>query len=64
MQKTENVLLTMIHDFFLIYLPNRRKCSPHTIQAYRTAVEQLVDATVPDSFDDDTLKRLYKEHQR
>ncbi|MBR2913257.1 MAG: tyrosine-type recombinase/integrase [Oscillospiraceae bacterium] len=43
MQKTENVLLTMIHDFFLIYLPNRRKCSPHTIQAYRTAVEQLVD---------------------
>lgn len=43
MQKTENTLLTMIHDFFLIYLPKRRKSSPNTVQAYRTAVEQLMD---------------------
>ncbi len=46
MQKNENILLTMIHDFFLIYLPSRRKCSPHTIQTYRTAIEQLMDYAV------------------
>ena len=43
MQKSENRLLTMIHDFFLIYLPSQRKSSPHTVKAYQTAVEQLMD---------------------
>ena len=43
MQKSENRLLTMIHDFFLIYLPSQRKSSPHTAKAYQTAVEQLMD---------------------
>lgn len=43
MQKSENILLTMIHDFFLVYLPIQRKCSPYTVKTYRTAVEQLVD---------------------
>ncbi len=43
MQKPENRLLTVIHDFFLIYLPSQRKSSPHTVKAYQTAVEQLMD---------------------
>lgn len=43
MQKPDNPLLTMIHDFFLIYLPSQRKSSPHTVKTYRTAVEQLMD---------------------
>ena len=43
MQKLENRLLTVIHDFFLIYLPSQRKSSPHTVKAYQTAVEQLMD---------------------
>ena len=43
MQKSENRFLTMFHDFFLIYLPSQRKSSPHTVKAYQTAVEQLMD---------------------
>lgn len=39
----KNTLFSVIHDFFVIHLPLNRKCSPHTIKAYRTAVEQLVD---------------------
>ena len=43
MQKSENVLFSMIHDFFLVYLPTQRYSSPYTVKTYRTAVEQLID---------------------
>jgi site-specific recombinase XerD len=36
-------LFGLIHDFFKVYLPNQRRCSPHTIAAYRQSLEQLID---------------------
>lgn len=36
-------LFTLIHDFFLVYLPKERKCSPHTIRAYQKSLELLLD---------------------
>lgn len=41
----QNSFYIMVHDFFVVYLPRQRKCSPHTIKAYRTALEQLLDYT-------------------
>ena len=37
MQEPENRLLSMIHDFFLIYLPSQRESRPRTVKAYQTA---------------------------
>ena len=39
----DTVLFTLIHDFFKVYLPNQRRCSEHTIKAYRTSLEALLD---------------------
>jgi len=36
-------LFNVIHDFFKVYLPNQRRCSQHTIRAYRTAVDGFID---------------------
>lgn len=38
-----NSLFSLIRDFLVNYLPNERKCSPHTIRAYRKAIELLLD---------------------
>lgn len=37
----DTVLFGLVHDFFKIHLPNQRRCSPHTIRAYQTALESL-----------------------
>ena len=36
-------LFQMIHDYIRVYLPNQRCSSPHTIKAYRMALEQLLE---------------------
>ncbi len=38
-----NLLYTLIHDFLTDYLPQKRNCSLHTVKAYRTALNQLLD---------------------
>lgn len=38
-----NQLYTLIHDFLTDYLPQKRNCSRHTVKAYRTALNQLLD---------------------
>lgn len=40
---TGNLLYTLIHDFLTDYLPQKRNCSHHTVKAYRTALNQLLD---------------------
>jgi len=36
-------LFSLVHDFFKVYLPKQRACSPHTIRAYQTALNSLFD---------------------
>lgn len=36
-------LFSLIHDFFKVYLPSRRKSSPHTICAYQKALDSLLE---------------------
>jgi site-specific recombinase XerD len=36
-------LFTHIHNYLKVYLPKQRNLSPHTINSYREALEQLVD---------------------
>lgn len=38
-----NPLYPLVHDFLTDYLPLKRNCSPHTVKAYRTALNQLFD---------------------
>ena len=38
-----NPLFSAVHDFFVVYLPNEAKCSPHTIRSYQKAMELLFD---------------------
>ena len=33
----------LIHNFFVVYLPNERRCSPNTVRSYRKAIELLLD---------------------
>lgn len=40
---TDKLLFELIRDFFTVYLPQQRCCSEHTIRAYRTALNQLLD---------------------
>ena len=40
---TGNKLFYLIHEFLVIYLPIQRNSSPHTIKAYKTAIEQFLD---------------------
>jgi len=39
----DTALFGLVHDYFKIYLPNQRRCSPDTIRAYRKAIELLFD---------------------
>lgn len=41
----ENLLYMMIHDFLADYLTKKRNSSSHTVKAYRTALNQLLDFT-------------------
>jgi site-specific recombinase XerC len=36
-------LFKMIHDFLKLYLPKQRKVSPHTVRAYKNAIDLLLD---------------------
>jgi len=36
-------LFKLIHDFVKLYLPKQRKVSPHTIRAYKNAIDLLLD---------------------
>ena len=38
-----NRLFALIHDYFMVYLPNVKKYSPNTIRAYQKAMELLLD---------------------
>ncbi|MBR2186419.1 MAG: tyrosine-type recombinase/integrase [Lachnospiraceae bacterium] len=38
----ENPLYQMIRDFLTDYLPVKRNCSPNTVRAYRTSLDQLL----------------------
>ncbi len=40
---TENILYPLVHGFLTDYLPQKRNLSAHTVKAYRTALDQLVD---------------------
>ena len=40
---TDPVLFRLVHDFLKVYLPSQRNNSPHTVKAYRTSLEQLLD---------------------
>lgn len=33
----------LIRDYFKVYLPKQRGCSPHTIKSYKTAIDDLLD---------------------
>lgn len=39
----DELLFTLLRNFFTIYLPDRRKLSPNTIRSYRTTWNQLLD---------------------
>lgn len=41
----DETLFKLVHDYLKDYLPNQRHSSPHTVKAYRTALEQLFDYT-------------------
>ena len=38
-------LFSVIHDYFIIYLPRQKRCSPHTIRSYAKVWETLLDFT-------------------
>ena len=38
-------LFSMIHDYFVVYLPEQRNLSPNTIRSYRKTIEELLDYT-------------------
>ena len=35
-----------IHNFLKVYLPEQRRCSPHTVKSYRIALNQFIDYLV------------------
>jgi site-specific recombinase XerD len=39
----DETLFGLIHDYFKVYLPNRRQASVHTIKAYRKSMDALLD---------------------
>ena len=60
----DTTLFGLIRDYFKIYLPNQRRCSPHTIRSYQTAVESFLDFTKERrniSLSDVTFKMLDKD---
>lgn len=41
--KKKNQLFIFIHNYFITYLPDIKKYSPHTVRAYQTALEMFLD---------------------
>ena len=41
--QANNPLFRLIRDYFMVYLPEQRCCSPHTIKSYRETLNQLFD---------------------
>jgi site-specific recombinase XerD len=39
----DNKLYSLLHDYFITYLPNVKRYSPHTIRSYQKAMELLLD---------------------
>ena len=39
----DTTLFGIIHDYFKIYLPGQRRCSPHTIRSYQATIEAFLD---------------------
>lgn len=39
----DTTLFGLLHDFFKVYLPDQRRCSEHTIRAYRFSMDALLD---------------------
>jgi len=39
----DTTLFGLLHDFFKVYLPNQRHCSEHTIRAYRSSMDALLE---------------------
>ena len=39
----KDALFPLLHDYLLIYLPNQREVSRHTVLAYRKSLEDLLD---------------------
>jgi len=39
----DTTLFKLLHDYFTVYLPNQRHCSEHTIRAYRSSMDALLE---------------------
>ena len=39
----DTTLFGLLHDFFKVYLPDQRHCSEHTIRAYRSSMDALLE---------------------
>jgi site-specific recombinase XerD len=39
----DTTLFGLLHDFFKVYLPKQRHCSEHTIRAYRSSMDALLE---------------------
>lgn len=40
---TDKRLFNLIHDYFILYLPNYKSASEHTLRSYRKALDELLD---------------------
>ena len=39
----DTALFGLVHDYFKVYLPSQRRCSPHTIRSYQAVIEAFLD---------------------
>ena len=39
----DTTLFGLFHDYFKVYLPKQRRCSPHTFRAYQSVMETFMD---------------------
>ena len=44
MKLADPTLFRLIHDFFMVHLPFQKKCSPHTIRAYRKSLTMFLES--------------------
>lgn len=40
---TDKRLFNLIHDYFMLYRPNYKSASEHTLHSYRKAMDELLD---------------------